>query len=140
MAFTHALGIVAASFLLGSMVFFAAVTAPAVFAFLPEDQRGPFLRGVFPRYYAWGIVVSAIAAALAVPADTLSAAVLAGVAVAFLAVRQVVVPRINRARDARAAGDQAAAGDFARLHRLSMFINLAQMLALIAVIFLLGKG
>ncbi|MCH7486821.1 MAG: hypothetical protein IIC04_07515 [Proteobacteria bacterium] len=84
--------------------------------------------------------MSAIAAALAVPADTLSAAILAGVAVAFLAVRQVVVPRINRARDARAAGDQAAKVDFARLHRLSMLINLAQMLALIAVIVLLIDG
>ena len=92
MALTPTLGIVAAGFLLGSMVFFAAVTAPAVFAFLPEDARGPYLRGVFPRYYAWGIVVAVIAAALAFPASPLGAAILGLIAAVFLAVRQVLVP------------------------------------------------
>ena len=140
MALTPALSLIAASFLLGSMVFFAAVTAPAVFAFLPEDARGSFLRGVFPRYYAWGIAVSAIAAVLAVPADRLSAAILGLVTMAFLAVRQVVAPRINRAREGREAGIEAAKAAFARLHRLSVLINLAQMLALIAVIVLLAGG
>ena len=135
-----ALSLIAASFLLGSMVFFAGVTAPAVFAFLPEDARGPYLRGVFPRYYAWGIGVAAIAAALAVPADILSAAILGLVAAAFLGVRQVLVPRINVAREGRAEGIEAAKAEFARLHRLSVLINLGQMLALAAVIFLLGKG
>ena len=137
MDLTPALALIAASFLLGSMVFFAAVTAPAVFAFLPEDMRGPFLRGVFPRYYAWGIAVAAIAAVLAVPADTVSAAILGLVTMAFLAVRQVVAPRINLARDAKAAGIEAAKSAFARLHRLSVLINLAQMLALVGVIVLL---
>ena len=134
------MSLIAASFLLGSMVFFAAVTAPAVFAFLPEDARGLFLRGVFPRYYAWGIAVAAIAATLAVPADRLSAAILGLITMAFLAVRQVLLPRINRARQGRAAGDESAKADFARLHRLSVLINLAQMLGLVAVIFLLAGG
>ena len=140
MDLSPALSLIATSFLLGSMVFFAAVAAPAVFAFLPEDMRGLFLRGIFPRYTAWGIAVAAIAAALAFPADMLSAAVLGLVAGAFLAVRQGLLPRINQARDARAAGDEGAKADFARLHRLSVLINLAQMLALVAVIFLLAKG
>lgn len=140
MALTQTLGIVAASFLLGSMVFFAAVTAPAVFAFLPEDTRGLYLRGVFPRYTAWGIAVAVIAAALAFPADALSAALLGLVAAVFLAVRQVLLPRINAAREGRAAGIEAAKADFARLHRLSMLINLAQMLALVGVIILLAGG
>ena len=139
MALTQTLSLTAASFLLGSMVFFAAVTAPAVFAFLPEDARGPFLRGVFPRYYAWGTAVAAIAAALAIPTDTVSAAILGLIAAAFLAVRQVLVPRINVAREGRTAGNEAAKAAFARLHRLSVFINLAQMLALVGVIVLLGN-
>ena len=84
--------------------------------------------------------MAAIAAALAVPADTFSAVVLGLVAVVFLAVRQILVPRITLAREGRAAGDGEAAADFARLHRFSVLINLAQMLALIAVIVLLGTG
>jgi uncharacterized membrane protein len=140
MALTPALSLIAASFLLGSMVFFAAITAPAVFAFLPDDARGPYLRGIFPRYYAWGIAVAAIAAVLAVPADTVSAAILGIVTMAFLAVRQALLPRINLARKGRADGDEAAKAAFAKLHRLSVLINLAQMLALVGVIVLLAGG
>ncbi len=135
----HALALIAASFLLGSIVFFAAVAAPAVFAFLPEEARGPYLRGVFPRYYAWGIGVAVIAAASALPTDTVSAAILGLVAAVFLTLRQVLVPRIALAREAKAAGDEGAKADFARLHRFSVLINTAQMLALIAVIVLLGR-
>jgi hypothetical protein len=140
MALTPALSLIAASFLLGSMVFFAAITAPTVFAFLPDDARGPYLRGIFPRYYAWGIAVAAIAAVLAVPADTVSAAILGIVTMAFLAVRQALLPRINLARKGRADGDEAAKAAFAKLHRLSVLINLAQMLALVGVIVLLAGG
>ena len=42
------LPVIAASFLSGSMIFFAAVTAPAVFKFLPSDVAGQYLRGVSP--------------------------------------------------------------------------------------------
>ena len=140
MALTPALSLIAASFLLGSMVFFAAVTAPAVFAFLPEDARGSFLRGVFPRYYAWGIAVSAIAAVLARPRRQVKRR--------HPGARHHGVPgrapgrgpRINRAREGREAGIEASKAAFARLHRLSVLINLAQMLALIAVIVLLAGG
>ncbi len=132
------LPVIAASFLLGSMIFFAAVTAPAVFKFLPEDSAGRYLRGVFPRYYLWGAVCAAIAAILSLPVSLIPGGLLLFVALAFLGVRQILVPRINEAKEGRAAGDDAATARFARLHRLSVLINLAQMIALVAVLVLLA--
>ncbi len=132
------LPVIAASFLLGSMIFFAAVTAPAVFKFLPADVAGQYLRGVFPRYYLWGAVCAAVAAILSLPVSLIPGGLLLAVALAFLGVRQILVPRINEAKEGRAAGDDAATARFARLHRLSVLINLAQMIALIVVLVLLA--
>ncbi len=132
------LPVIAASFLLGSMIFFAAVTAPAVFKFLPADVAGQYLRGVFPRYYLWGAVCALISAVLSLPVSLTCAGLLAAVTLAFLGVRQILAPRINEAKEGRAAGDDAAAARFARLHRLSVFINLAQMIALVIVLALLA--
>ncbi len=132
------LPVIAASFLLGSMIFFAAVTAPAVFKFLPSDTAGQYLRGVFPRYYLWGTVCAAIAAALSLPVSPIPGGMLLFVALAFVGVRQILVPKINEAKEGRAAGDDAATARFAKLHRLSVLINLAQMIALVAVLVLLA--
>jgi len=132
------LPVIAASFLLGSMIFFAAVTAPAVFKFLPSDAAGQYLRGVFPRYYLWGTVCALISAVLSLPVGPIPGGLLLFVALAFLGVRQILVPRINEAKEGRAAGDDAATARFARLHRLSVLINLAQMITLIVVLVLLA--
>lgn len=121
--------------LIGSMLFFAAIVAPTVFRALPAEHAGPFLRRLFPRYYAWGFSLAALASLLAALAGATPAAivVLALIALGFGFARQVLVPRINRARDAELAGDAAAGRRFARLHRLSVLLNLAQLLAAIGL-------
>ena len=121
--------------LIGSMLFFAAVVAPTVFRALPAEQAGPFLRRLFPRYYAWGFVVAALATLLAGIAGAAPGVILTGalIALGFVVARQVLVPRINRARDAELAGDAAAGRRFARLHRVSVLLNLAQLLAAIGL-------
>jgi uncharacterized membrane protein len=133
------LAVIASSLVLGSMVFFAAVVAPAAFRFLEPDAAAAYLRGLFPRYYLWGVITAVISAALAAPVNGTMAAVLAVVALAFAGVRQVLVPRINDARDGRAAGDLAAAATFRSLHRISVLINLAQMSALACAIGVLAR-
>ena len=45
--------------LLGSMIFFAAIVAPAAFRLLPEEVRPRYLGGIFPPYYLWGAIVAA---------------------------------------------------------------------------------
>ncbi len=120
--------------LLGSMIFFAAIVAPAAFRLLPDDVRPRYLGGIFPRYYLWGTIVAALAAVASLPVSTAAAVTLALVALAFVGVRQLLLPPIDRAREGRAAGEAQAAARFARLHRISVLINLTQMIALAAAV------
>ncbi|MDJ0740084.1 MAG: DUF4149 domain-containing protein [Gammaproteobacteria bacterium] len=119
--------------LAGSMLFFAAVVAPLVFRALSAAAAGAFLRAFFPRYYLWGIAVAAAAAALAAFVDWRAFAACAAVALLFVYARQSLMPKINAARDASQDGDAAAAARFERLHRISVLINAAQLLALLAI-------
>jgi hypothetical protein len=119
--------------LFGSMLFFAVVTAPTVFKALPEDQAGRFLRELFPRYYTWGMILSFLAAAACAFLDRMDLVLTALVFALFVLARQVLMPRINKSRDAALAGDKAAARRFLRLHGLSVLINLVQMIILLAV-------
>ena len=127
-----------AAALLGGMLFFAAVVAPQVFRTLAAEDAGRFLRALFPRYYLYVAVTAAVAAAAAIPAHPATALALGAVALSTLAVRQLLVPRLNRWRDAELGGDPAAGRAFARGHRVSVLINVAQLVTVVAV--LVGNG
>ena len=134
---SHALmtaGLFSTALLFGSMMFFSAVMAPLIFIKLGGEAAGRFIRQVFPWYYLVVIVLAAVgAAALAVPRPV-DAAVLGAVAAVGVAARQVLMPMINRARDAMLAGDAASKTRFSRLHRLSVWINAAQIVAVAVVL------
>jgi hypothetical protein len=124
--------------LLGGMLFFPIVVAPIVFTSLPEVEAGHFLRSMFPRYYLFMITLSALAFALyqvgvglvlSVPAT-----VCFGVALSTLWVRQSLVPRINDARDAQLSGDATAGTRFDRGHKLSVTINMLQLVGLLVML------
>ena len=116
---------------LGGMAFFSFVYAPLVFIKLPAEEAGRFIRAIFPVYY-W--VMAGLAGAAALSAwGRPDAAVLGGVAALFILARFVLMPRMDAAREARAAGDEAGRARFARLHRLSVAVNTIQMLAVLAV-------
>jgi hypothetical protein len=127
----HSLGLVLTALLLGGMVFYAAFMTPLVFIYLERPVAATFLRKVFPVYYQV-MAVLAVLAALPVWYRT-EAAVLAGMAALFIMIKLLLLPMINRARDARDNGDAAGTKRFARLHRLSVLINLAQMIAVLWV-------
>ena len=127
-----ALYIVAAT--LGAMVFFAAGIAPTVFQALPANEAGIFLRRVFPRYYIALIIGSGLAGLLWVTSQPIASGVCLLIAFSTLWVRQRLVPRINHLRDAELAGDASAGRGFARLHRLSVAINMIQLLALVVLL------
>ncbi len=124
----------ATALLFGGMVFFAAFMTPLIFAKLDGDVRGQFLRDVFPWYYLTVLCLGAIAALAVISWRPVDGAILAGVAGVAVVVRQVLLPIINRARDGRDSGDAEAAKRFSRLHRLSVWINLSQMLAVAIVL------
>ena len=120
--------------LLGAMMFFPSVVAPVVFTSLPEAQAGAFLRSMFPRYYAFMIALSLISGLLLLVADGGSAyqpaIVCLFVSVSTLWVRQWLLPRINASRDAQLSGDTEAGRRFDRDHKLSVGINLLQLVML----------
>ena len=125
--------------LLGAMLFFPSVIAPVVFTSLPEAQAGAFLRSMFPRYYAFMIGLSLTAALLFLVANIESAYHAAFaclfVGVSTIWVRQWLLPRINTARDAQLAGDADAGRRFDRDHKLSVAINLLQLVLLVGIQF-----
>jgi len=117
-----------AAAVLGSMLFFAAVVAPLVFAHFPEADAGAFIRRLFPRYYDVLAVVTAAGSLFAL--GSVVGGLMSAVMVLFVFSRFWLVPRINHARD---AGREAR---FALLHRASVIINMLQMVALIGVLVL----
>jgi hypothetical protein len=121
------------SLLLGSMLFFAAIVAPSIFRFVPEKEAGIFLRGLFPRYYLWGLVLSLVMTGLSLLLDIRFVLSSLTVMLLFLISRQLLMPAINQTRDQAKQGDPIASKKFARLHLASVLINLLQMLLLLAV-------
>lgn len=126
-------GTLAAATLLGSMAFFSAVMAPLVFIKLDAATAGRFIRSVFPWYYLVVLVLASLAAATLAAGRPVDAAVMAAVALGAIVSRQVLMPRINAQRDRALAGDAAAGRRFDALHRVSVWINAAQLLAAGAV-------
>ena len=120
--------------LLGIMLFFAFAVAPTVFSSLSAEHAGTYLRAIFPRYYLWGIIFATITAAIAISIDTAVFATVLVIALLFIFSRQILVPAINVARDAKLAGEDGAVPRFKRLHLISVLINLSQMLMLVGCI------
>jgi hypothetical protein len=119
---------------LGAMLFFAIGVAPTVFQALPAEQAGLFLRKLFPRYYLSLIIGSTAGGLLWLGTQPLASGVCLLIAVSTLWIRQWLVPQINALRDRELSGDVSAGGEFARLHRLSVTINLLQLLALLGML------
>lgn len=122
----------------GGMTFFSLVLAPLVFTKLPLDIAAAFIRQVFPWYYLTMGITTLVALVTLVlePYDVRvweivsTGLVLAG----FVYARQVLMPMINRARDAEMAGDTGAARRFKRLHGISVIINGVQWLAVLTAL------
>ena len=110
-----ALGLAA---LVGGMVFFGAIVAPLVFTQLPPEVAGPFIRMVFPCYYAFIIVSAGLGAVgFLLRKQIVSAIALAVVIVVTMWLWFWLIPHLNAMRE---AGNMAG---FARGHRFSVYVN-----------------
>ena len=130
-------GLVTVAAVFGGMTFFAFVYAPLVFIKLGTEGGGRFIREVFPVYYvAMGAPSAAAAVLLAFgsAARGVDALAMACIGIAFFLARFVLLPVINRNRDAGQAGDVAAKKRFDALHRVSVIVNLAQMVGVLVVL------
>ncbi len=132
------IAVVIASACLGAMLFFSAAVAPTVFQALPEEDAGRFLRAVFPKYFLINGGLALLAGVIAY--GSIEGVILAICGLTMLAVRYFAIPVINDARDAMLAGDESAGRKFAYWHRVTVLLNLGQILALVtAIALLLGR-
>ena len=120
--------LLATALLLGGMAYFAAGLAPVVFAHLPANVSGPFIRRVFPVYYLYVLATSAVAGLALLFVRGPDALAMLAVAAVTVWLRQGLMGQINRWSDAAGAGDAAARVKFNRGHRFSVVINVLQML------------
>lgn len=126
-------GVFMLSLIIGGMFFFAAIMTPLVFTKLPPETSGPFIRQAFP-VYSKAMAGMTLAAALLL--WNFSEAVhLVIVFLLFIWAWLWLMPRINRLRDDQLRGNQKAGKTFNLLHRLSVGVNLAQMLTVGFVLF-----
>ena len=133
----EAAALVAVAAVFGGMVFFAFVYAPLVFIKLGTESGGRFIREAFPIYYlAMGgtSIVAAMLLAFSSAGRGTDALAMGSIGIVFLLARFALLPVINRNRDAGQAGDHAAKKRFDALHRVSVLVNLLQMLAVLVVL------
>ena len=131
------LGLVLTGMLFGAMGFFSFVIAPLTFGLLPAEHAGKFVRGLFPWYYLVSLILAFLAGAALVGSRPTEAAILFAIALGAAISRQVLMPRINDHRDAAKAGDEKAEKIFDRLHKITVYINVAQLVALMVAMVLL---
>src|SRR4051812_24036735 len=128
--------VLALAAMVGGIVFFSFIVAPVIFRVLGAESGGRFVRALFPRYYLWNAILGAVALPAFVAGPLcfpeyrgirvgIQAAVLLGCILIMLYGGNSLVPQINRARDAGPSSHDR----FERLHRRSVFLNFAAMVA-----------
>lgn len=115
--------------LIGGMGFFSFIVAPMAFRVLPEADAGRFVRGLFPHYYLFVIAASALAVVGLIGPSPVGSKIMVGVLISAVAVRQLLMPAINRARDRWMGGDAGAKRTFGLLHGGSVVVNMLQLAA-----------
>ncbi len=131
----HVAALVLVAALFGGMLFFAALFAPLVFRTLPREEAAAFMRTIFPTYHRTMGIIALIAILPLAPQWSYGpeVATLAVVAAGFIFANSVLRPRIDAARD---SGNRAL---FRRLHRASVIINMAQLVAVTVVLVRLAQ-
>jgi hypothetical protein len=131
----HVLSLVLVAALFGGMLFFAALFAPLVFSKLPREDAAAFMRGIFPVYHRVMGIVAIVAILPLAPQWSYGpeVATLAIVAAGFLFANTVLRPRIDAARES------GRTSVFRRLHRASVILNMAQLIAVAVVLVRLAQ-
>ena len=121
--------ILIAAAILSFMIFFPLVVATSLFKVLDEKQSSKFLRIFFPKYYLFGFVLSLIGLILSLyDENKLSILTFLLIMIGFIFSRQVLMPIINKAKDMNNENK------FNKLHKLSVFINLLQIIGCILLL------
>ena len=117
-------------FLIGSLVFFAALVAPNTFKNLDETNARKFIRSMFPKLYLWGAVLSLLIAILLFSINQFFAFLLLIVFIGFIYSRQFLMKIINE------SSDKKDSAKFKKLHTFSVIIFFSQLLIMTTISFL----
>lgn len=121
---------------LGGMVFFSFVVAPLLFKQLGVQTAAAFMGKAFPVYYRITALLTGTAGLL-IYYRSVALALWAVCALSLIS-WLVLLPLAERQRPGRAQGDPIATRRFRSLHRLSVVINLAQIVVLLIVFVILS--
>jgi hypothetical protein len=128
------------STLFGGKVLQSLGLAPMVFSALPSEDAGRFIRVAFSWYYLFVIITGCSSGAILFLSDSWSAALALAISAGAIYSLQVLMPRINAARDEQFQQNTEAKRLFLRLHGLSVVINFVQLIATGYVRFRLLRG
>lgn len=112
-----------ASLLFGGMLLFSASFAAFLFKSLPPAEARELIRKAFPSFYIFVAITSLIAALLTISMSLFSAGILALITLSIIPTRQILMPAINTASDAKLKQR------FLVLHGLSVVITLIHIIA-----------
>jgi len=96
---TYALLVTALLF--GGMTLYSFAFAAFLFTALPADTASASIRKAFPHFYAFVLVTAAIAAFASFSSDAISTALLLFISLTTVFARQILMPMINTATDAK---------------------------------------
>lgn len=118
---------------LGSMLFFSIVIAPKIFAVLPNNEAGKFVRSIFPAYYKYNGLQYLILIALIFISGKIDNTFYLSCFILFLFLfsNYFLVPVINNSRD---KDNQKL---FKLLHLASVIINFLIIILSIILILLM---
>ena len=120
---THISALLISSLLFGGMLLFSASFAAFLFKSLPPAEASALIRKAFPPFYIFVAVTSVIAALVALVSSLFSASILAIITLTTIPTRQILMPAINAATDAKLKQR------FLVLHGLSVVITLVHIIA-----------
>ena len=121
-------------FLVGSLIFFSAIIAPNTFLVLDDKNARKFIRSIFPKLYLWSLVICLILTLLMFFNNKFFGFVLLIVSFGFFFSRQYLTKWINNASDLKNK-KEIDEKRFKKLHKLSVFIFLSQIVCLLTVFF-----
>lgn len=117
------------------MLFYSLVIAVNVHKTLDRENAGKLLRVLFPSYFLTTAILSFTALVFSlIEKNFISTILLLLIFLGSIISRQYLVPRINKERDLQLSGDETSKKNFAKLHGLSVSINIIQIIILVIII------
>ena len=98
------IGVIFVATLFGSLAFFSFVAAPLIFIKLDSASAGKFIRSIFPWYYILICGFSLAAGACLISTRLVDFLMMLTVFFWAIISRQILMPKINKARDAMLSG------------------------------------